>query len=105
MSRRPKTVTVNDKMQRGYHYVLVAPPGRNFDPEFRPDLRGNRAGAIRLGRASIAQMSEFEQPRNDVYRPVRDGSPHVAFRRFGKLIELGLKGTIAGCRIYEPDEA
>ena len=48
MSRRPKTVTVNDKMQRGYHYVLVAPPGRNFDSDFRPDLRGNRADAIRL---------------------------------------------------------
>jgi hypothetical protein len=48
MSRRPKTVTVNDKMQRGYRYVLVAPPGRNFDSDFRPDLRGNRADAIRL---------------------------------------------------------
>jgi hypothetical protein len=38
MDRRRKAVTVNDKMQRGYRYVLVAPPGRNFDPEFRPDL-------------------------------------------------------------------
>ena len=33
-----KVVTVNDKMQRGYRYVLVAPSGRNFDPEFRPEL-------------------------------------------------------------------
>jgi hypothetical protein len=31
-------VTVNDKMQRGYRYTLVAPTGRNFDPEFRPEL-------------------------------------------------------------------
>jgi hypothetical protein len=29
---------VNDKMQRGYHYALTAPMGRNFDPEFRPEL-------------------------------------------------------------------
>lgn len=25
-------------MQRGYRYVLSEPAGRNFDPEFRPDL-------------------------------------------------------------------
>ena len=35
---RSRVVTVNDKMQRGYRYVLSAPVGRNFDPEFRPDL-------------------------------------------------------------------
>ncbi len=31
-------VIVNDKMQRGYRYVLTEPIGRNFDPEFRPEL-------------------------------------------------------------------
>ena len=29
---------LSDKMQRGYRYALVAPMGRNFDPEFRPEL-------------------------------------------------------------------
>jgi len=33
-----KAVRVNDKMQRGYRYTLAAPTGRNFDPEFRPEL-------------------------------------------------------------------
>ncbi len=33
-----KTVTVNDKMQKNYRYFLVAKPGRNFDPEFTPEL-------------------------------------------------------------------
>jgi hypothetical protein len=33
-----KTVTVHDKMQRGYRYALVAPTGRSFDPDFTPDL-------------------------------------------------------------------
>jgi hypothetical protein len=33
-----KIVTVNDKMQRSYRYALTAPIGRNFDPEFRPEL-------------------------------------------------------------------
>jgi hypothetical protein len=35
---KPKTVTVSDKMQRKYRYVLTEPEGRNFDPEFKPDL-------------------------------------------------------------------
>lgn len=33
-----KTVTVNDKMQRGYKYQLTEPVGKNFAPDFKPDL-------------------------------------------------------------------
>jgi hypothetical protein len=33
-----KKITVNDKMQKGYSYYLVAPTGRNFAPNFKPDL-------------------------------------------------------------------
>lgn len=33
-----KKVTVNDLMQKGYTYELVEPIGKNFDPEFQPDL-------------------------------------------------------------------
>ena len=35
---RPKIITVNDRMQKNYRYELVDPIGRNFDPEFRPEL-------------------------------------------------------------------
>ena len=38
MTRR-RTVTVRDKMQRGYCYELTAPVGRRFDPEFKPELK------------------------------------------------------------------
>lgn len=34
----PKTILVNDKMQQGYRYELTAPVGRDFDPEFAPEL-------------------------------------------------------------------
>jgi hypothetical protein len=37
-STNNKIVTVNDSMQRGYRYELSAPIGKNFDPEFRPEL-------------------------------------------------------------------
>lgn len=33
-----KKVVVNDKMQKGYRYELVAPMGKRFGPNFKPDL-------------------------------------------------------------------
>lgn len=33
-----RTIVVNDRMQRGYRYVLTAPAGRQLDPRFEPDL-------------------------------------------------------------------
>ena len=38
MARRSRQILVNDKMQQGYRYTLVAPAGRNFRPDFRPEL-------------------------------------------------------------------
>lgn len=33
-----RTVTVNDRMQQGYRYELTEPAGRNFHPDFEPQL-------------------------------------------------------------------
>ncbi len=33
-----KVITVNDRMQKGYRYELTEPPGKNFHPDFKPDL-------------------------------------------------------------------
>jgi len=33
-----KRIIVNDKMQTAYAYVLSEPAGKNFDPEFKPEL-------------------------------------------------------------------
>lgn len=33
-----KKVTVNDKMQSNYTYYLTEPEGKNFHPEFKPEL-------------------------------------------------------------------
>ena len=35
---RGRQVIVNDKMQKRYSYVLIEPMGKNFDPEFKPEL-------------------------------------------------------------------
>jgi hypothetical protein len=44
---RRRIVTVNDRMQKGYRYEVTAPPGRAFDPEFKPDLTPREM--LRLG--------------------------------------------------------
>ena len=36
--RASKIVVVNDLMQKNYQYKLTEPVGRNFDPEFKPEL-------------------------------------------------------------------
>lgn len=38
MGKDTRTVTVYDLMQHGYTYTLSEPMGKNFDPEFTPDL-------------------------------------------------------------------
>jgi len=35
---KPRTVIVNDRMQRDFRYEVIAPEGRGFDPEFKPEL-------------------------------------------------------------------
>ncbi len=42
-----RTVTVHDRMQDGYRYVLTAPVGKHFHPDFRPDLTPREM--LRLG--------------------------------------------------------
>jgi len=44
---RTRTVVVNDRMQKGYRYVVSAPVGRNYDPEFKPELTPRQM--LRLG--------------------------------------------------------
>jgi hypothetical protein len=35
---KKKIVIANDKMQKNYRYELAEPPGKNFGPEFKPEL-------------------------------------------------------------------
>ena len=42
-----RTIIVNDRMQRGYRYTTTEPAGRNFHPEFRPQL--TPADMLRVG--------------------------------------------------------
>ena len=62
--RGRKTITVNDKMQRGYKYQLVAKPGKNFDPEFKPELTPKQMLAIGVFGGRYMRDCSKEFPKN-----------------------------------------
>jgi hypothetical protein len=72
---RKRTVTVNDKMQRGYRYQLVETPGRSFDPDFRPELTPK--DMLRLGVFCGRYMTDCRKEFPDSWftgaRLARDG--------------------------------
>ena len=43
----PRRITVNDRMQKGYTYLLTKPIGKGFAPGFKPDLTPKQM--LRLG--------------------------------------------------------
>src|SRR5689334_20849677 len=63
MRRRKATVLVNDKMQRGYRYVLIEPVGRNFDRQFCPQLTPKQMLALGVfcGKYLTDCRSEFPE--------------------------------------------
>jgi hypothetical protein len=46
-AKRGRRIVVYVRMQRGYVYYRTEPPGRNFDPAFRPELTPKQL--LRLG--------------------------------------------------------
>ena len=38
LKARKRSVKVNDLMQQGYVYYLTEPAGKNFHPDFKPQL-------------------------------------------------------------------
>lgn len=57
---RKRSLLINDKMQKGYRYQLTARPGRDFDPEFTPDLTPQEM--LRL-RKNMADTLESDRDR------------------------------------------
>jgi hypothetical protein len=59
-----KLVVVNDRMQRGYRYLLSAPIGRSFDPDFKPDLTPKTMLALGVFGGKYMTDSRNEFPEN-----------------------------------------
>ena len=59
-----RTVIVNDKMQKGYRYQITEPAGRNFDPEFRPQLKPKEMLALGVFCGKYMTDTSGEFPRS-----------------------------------------
>ena len=59
-----KFVIVNDRMQKGYRYALSAPEGRNFDPEFKPELTPAQMLALGVFCGKYMTNSRNEFPKS-----------------------------------------
>jgi hypothetical protein len=114
--RRRRIVTVNDRMQQGYRYVLSAPVGRDFAPDFAPEL--TPAQMLRLGvfggkyltdcrrefpRSWFAKARLAEGPRDRAlnFFGVDASQPLAAWRRRGWLHPDDPRGWFQWyCRYY-----
>jgi hypothetical protein len=58
-----KKIIVNDKMQKKYTYFLTEPAGKNFDPEFKPELTPKQMLAMGIfgGRYMTDCKKEFPE--------------------------------------------
>ena len=58
---RRRIVRVNDRMQENSRYELIEPPGRNFHPDFHPELTPRQMLVLRVfcGKYMTACKDEF----------------------------------------------
>jgi len=61
---KPRFVTVHDKMQKSYRYRCIAPIGKNFDPEFTPDLTPKEMLALGVFGGKYMTDCQAEFPKN-----------------------------------------
>jgi hypothetical protein len=80
-----KLVIVNDKMQQDYRYYLDEPIGKNFDPEFKPELTPQQM--LELGVFGGLYMTDCtnEFPKNWFKNAKLDNQKHDPNKNFFKI--------------------
>ena len=73
--RKGRFVTVNDRMQTGYSYELSAPMGRNFDPDFKPELTPQQM--LALGVFCCGRSPKLVRCKGEAHKP-KGGSRELA---------------------------
>ena len=61
---KAKTITVKDKLQRGYKYSLTAAPGKNFAQDFKPQLTPKQMLALGVFGGLYLYDCQKEFPRD-----------------------------------------
>lgn len=61
---KKKIIRVNNKMQKGYAYELVEPVGKNFAPDFKPDLNPKEMLALGIFGGKYLNSAKNEYPKD-----------------------------------------
>ena len=61
---KPEIILVNDKMQKNYKYHRTEPVGKNFDPEFKPDLTPKEMLELGIFGGRYLRDCQKEFPKN-----------------------------------------
>ena len=85
----PRIVNVNDSMQKNYQYEITEPEGKNFDPEFKPDL-------------TPKEMLELGVFGGRYMRDCKDEFPSSWFEN-AKLFKIGEKGHDKNLNYFKED--
>jgi hypothetical protein len=91
-----KIVVVNDRMQTGYTYEISEPVGKNFDPEFKPQLTPKEMLELGIfgGKYMNDCMDEF--PKSwFVHAKLSPEKPEKALNYFGVLASQPLAVWVA----------
>lgn len=99
-----REVVVNDAMQKNYRYKLFAPAGKDFDPEFKPDL--TPIEMLRLGVFGGVYLNDCRKEfPADWFRGAKlsDGAPDDSLNYFGVHASQPLKVWQEKGWIYKDD--
>ncbi len=80
---RRRAVTVSDRMQQGYSYVLTEPAGKNFDPSFKPELSPQEMLALGVFGGVYMRDCKDEFPK-EWFKGAKFQEPH-SYEHDGKL--------------------
>ncbi len=83
--KNKREVIVNDKMQKNYKYVLVCKEGKEFDPEFKPDLTPREMLELGVFGGVYMRDCKDEFPKNwFVKAKLSKGKPDKNINFFGE---------------------
>jgi len=82
---KKKIVRVNDKMQKNYIYYLTEPAGKNFDPEFKPELTPKQMLALGVFGGKYLTDCKKEFPADWFKKAKLDPAQHDPEKNFFQI--------------------
>jgi len=98
-----KQIEVNDKMQQGYVYILTEPEGKNFSPDFTPQLTPKQMLELGVFEGKYLNDCKNEFPLNWYENAKLSSYPDIQCNYFRVKSRLSLTEWQRRGWIYGPD--